>query len=279
MEQLASQQERLRWLIDWLIAEDPRWAEARAAGELAVPQDAQARCRLYRSLVNVREPRAASAEYLQVEDAYLRQRLRERGAVPLHEVRAASAAAGVPGPDLLLWQGDITRLALDGIVNAANEQLLGCFAPCHGCIDNAIHTGAGVRLRLACAELMVAQGAPEPTGRAKITPGFNLPAAHVLHTVGPIVQGPLPTARDRANLASCYRACLDLAAADGLSSVAFCCISTGEFRFPQREAARIAVDTVRAWQAAAAERGGPVPVVVFDVFKDADLAIYQRLLR
>ena len=279
-EQLpAGQQERLAWLIDWLIADDPRWAGARAAGELAVPAVPEERYRLYRSLVNVREPRPVSAEYLQVEDAYLQEALCERGAVSLEEVRAASAATGVPGPDILLWQGDITRLAAGGIVNAANSQLLGCFAPCHGCIDNAIHTAAGVRLRLACDELMRAQGALEPTGRAKVTPGFNLPAARVLHTVGPIVQGPLPTARNRADLASCYRACLDAAAADGLASVAFCCISTGEFRFPQREAARIAVDTVRAWQVAAAAAGRPVPTVVFNVFKDADLAIYQRLLQ
>ena len=291
------QQERLAWLIDWLIADDPRWAAARAAGELAVPDDPAERFRLYRSLVNVREPRPVSAEYLQVEDAYLQQALRERGAVALDEVRAesarllaASAAGGdaeggvdVPAeadsPELLLWQGDITRLAVDGIVNAANSQLLGCFAPCHGCIDNAIHTAAGVRLRFACDELMSAQGAPEPTGRAKITPGFNLPAAHVLHTVGPLVRGPWPTARDKAALASCYRSCLDLAAEHGLGSVAFCCISTGEFRFTQRDAARIAVKTAQGWCERAAAQGSPAPTVVFNVFKDEDLALYRQLLQ
>lgn len=274
------QQERLAYLIDRLIDEDPRWAHARAAGELTVPRDAEERYRLYRSLVNVRPPRAVDAAYLEVEDAYLQERVRAQGSVGLPDIAAAVPAGLQAAADegLYLWQGDICRLELDAIVNAANSQMLGCFMPCHGCIDNAIHTAAGVRLRLACDALMEAQGAPEPTGAAQVTPGFNLPAAHVIHTVGPIVGGPRPSARDRAQLASCYRSCLDAAADRGLASIAFCCISTGEFHFPNRAAAQIALGTVRSWRAEAAAAGRPSPVVVFNVFKDLDYRIYQELL-
>jgi O-acetyl-ADP-ribose deacetylase (regulator of RNase III) len=176
-------------------------------------------------------------------------------------------------PQISLWQGDITRLAVDAIVNAANSQMLGCFVPCHGCIDNAIHTAAGVRLRLACAELMDKQGTPEPTGRAKITQGFNLPARNVLHTVGPIVPDGHPSQSDQELLASCYRSCLELACEYGLSQVAFCCISTGEFGYPQREAAVVAVNTVRSFLSEDTDMK-----VVFDVFSNADLGIYQELL-
>ena len=271
--------ERLARLIGLLADESPRLRAARAQDELAVPAGEEERYRLWRSLVNVRQPRPASGAYLQAEDTFLREEARRKGVVTVEAIRqqAQDSGTGAAG-HLLLWQGDITRLAVDGIVNAANEQLLGCFSPCHGCIDNAIHTQAGVRLRLACAELMRAQGTPEPTGRAKLTAGFNLPAAHVLHTVGPIVAGSRPTQRDREQLASCYEACLDAAAEHGLASIAFCCISTGEFRFPKPEAARIATSTVRTWQQNAASAGRSVPTVVFDVFSDEDFRIYQRLL-
>ena len=176
-------------------------------------------------------------------------------------------------PQLALWQGDITRLRADAIVNAANAALLGCFHPCHGCIDNAIHSAAGLQLRDECARIMDAQGRPEPAGRAKLTPGFNLPARYVLHTVGPIVAGDV-TRRDRAELAACYRACLELAAEHGLSSVAFCCVSTGEFRFPNQEAAEIAVGTVTDFLSAPSS----LQKVIFNVFKDTDRHIYRRLL-
>lgn len=172
-----------------------------------------------------------------------------------------------------MWRGDITTLEVDGIVNAANSQMLGCFAPNHGCIDNAIHTFAGIQLRLACAQLMTAQGHEEPTGRAQITDGYNLPARHVLHTVGPIV-GWRVTPRDQASLASCYRSCLQLAHERGLRSLAFCCISTGEFHYPNDQAARIAVDVVDAYLQ---ETDDPLEVV-FNVFKPVDDAIYRDLL-
>ena len=176
-------------------------------------------------------------------------------------------------PGLYLWQGDITTLQCDAIVNAANSGMTGCYVPNHRCIDNAIHTFAGVELRLACAELMEQQGCPEPTGRAKITPAFNLPCKYVLHTVGPIIDGRV-TQRDRELLASCYRSCLALAAENGMESVAFCCISTGEFHFPNDLAAQIAVETVKQFM----NRKTSVKKVIFNVFKDLDKAIYAKLL-
>ncbi len=189
-----------------------------------------------------------------------------RGTVSLADIPAAE-------PGIYLWRGDITRLAVDGIVNAANSALLGCFAPCHGCIDNAIHSAAGVQLRQACADIMRRQGHQEPTGQAKITPAFNLPCRYVLHTVGPIVCGRL-TAQDRRQLVSCYRACLQLAVQNGLTSLAFCCISTGEFCFPAPVAAQIAVDTVRQFQKQSANK----LEVIFDVFTPNDYRLYRQLL-
>ena len=170
-------------------------------------------------------------------------------------------------------QNDTTTVKVDAIVNAANSAMLGCFIPCHGCVDNAIHTAAGFQLRRECARMMALQPGEEPPGRAKITNAYNLPCRYVLHTVGPIVCGAV-TAEDRALLASCYRSCLELAAAHGCRSVAFCCISTGEFRFPNEEAARIAVETVEAYQT----QHPHTIEVIFNVFKDTDREIYQRLL-
>lgn len=194
------------------------------------------------------------------------------------EEKGVVEGAALPAIDghsrITVWSGDITRLKVDAIVNAANSALLGCFCPCHGCIDNAIHSAAGLQLRDECAEIMRAQGRPEPAGRAKLTRAYNLPARYVLHTVGPIV-GRWVTWKDRRELAACYRSCLALAAEHDLRSVAFCCISTGEFHFPNQEAAEIAVRTVREFleqQTTSVER------VIFNVFKDLDAAIYRRLL-
>ena len=176
-------------------------------------------------------------------------------------------------PRIAVWQGDITRLAVDAIVDADNSALLGCFCPCHGCIDNAIHSAAGLQLRDECNRIMTAQGHPEPAGGAKLTRAYNLPARYILHTVGPVVRGRV-SRRDRAELASCYRSCLELAAAEGLRSVAFCCISTGEFHFPNREAAEIAVRTVKEFL----RQDTSIQKVIFNVFKDLDAQIYRRLL-
>ena len=253
--------ERLDFLIRCLLKEKDEYRD------IGIPAGRREKQRLLRSLMNVRPPVPAREEFLKAQDAYLQARLAERGVTDLRDLTPVQ-------PGLYLWQGDITTLRCDGIVNAANSRMLGCFVPCHGCIDNAIHTYAGVRLRLECAELMAAQGAEEPTGRAKITKAYNLPCRYVLHTVGPVIAGRV-TPQDRALLAGCYRSCLDLAAENGLHSLAFCCISTGEFRFPNELAAQIALQTVRAWQ-----RQHPHRIeVIFNVFKDSDKEIYRRLLR
>ena len=257
-----TQEERLDYLIWALAAEEPKYAG------LKVPADTEEKKRLLRALFNLRPPRAAGERLLAVQDADLKEELSARGAVPADEL--ASAA----GDGICLWQGDITTLAADAVVNAANSALLGCFVPCHRCIDNAIHTYAGIQLRLACHEIMRRQGHAEPAGGAKITSAFNLPSRYVIHTVGPIVDGE-PTGRDCAELASCYRSCLKLAKENKLRSVAFCCISTGEFRFPNEAAAKIAVETVREFLR---EKNAGMRVI-FNVFKDIDREIYAKLLR
>ena len=255
-----NQTERRIFLIRELLREEPRYRRA------AVPEGEQEQRELLRALMNVRPPRAVSEEFLRVQDAYLQQVNAERGVTQLEELSPADG-------ELYLWQGDITTLACDAIVNAANSGMTGCYRPLHNCIDNCIHTYAGVQLRLRCAELMAAQGHEEPTGQAKLTPAYNLPSRYVIHTVGPIVDGRL-TREHRALLASSYRACLDAAADVGCGSIAFCCISTGVFGFPKREAAEIAVQTVKDWKA---ENASAIRVI-FNVFGDEDLAIYRGIL-
>ena len=257
-----NQQERCLWLIRALLDEMPEYRDT------PIPALPDRRWRLLRSLMNVRPPMPATDEFLAVQDAFLRQMTAEKGLVD-----AASLPSGATDERVTLWQGDITTLKCDAIVNAANSRMLGCFSPCHGCIDNIIHTMAGVQLRLACDGIMQAQGHEEPAGQAKITPGFNLPAKHVLHTVGPIVDGPL-TREHEWLLASCYRSCLELADRNGCRSVAFCCISTGVFMFPNERAAEIAAETVRKYY----EDTGSGIRTVFNVYKDLDYRIYQALL-
>lgn len=222
----------------------------------------------FRALVNTRPPWPARDEFLAEQDELLQGLIDEAG---IH--RVDEAAPSPTDARLRLWRGDITTLAVDAIVNAANAQMLGCWVPGHYCIDNAIHTYAGVQLRIACAQLMEAQGHEEPTGTAKVTDAYNLPSRRVIHTVGPIANG-MPTARHRLQLASSYRSCLDAATAEHLRSIAFCCVSTGVFGFPQREAAQIAVDTVRAWL----DDTQSDITVVFNVFEVRDEQIYRELL-
>lgn len=226
------------------------------------PQNEDAQFRLFRSLVNVRCPKPISSKYLTAQDVFLRKEIRNitdwRDLTP-REV------------GIYLWQGDITTLRVDAIVNAANSGMTGCYYPCHKCIDNCIHTYAGVQLRNYCAEIMQEQGYPEPTGQAKVTPAFNLPSKYVIHTVGPIVDGRL-TDEHRKLLASCYRSCLKLAEEHQLESIAFCCISTGAFCFPNDEAARIALREVRHYR-----RNGGKCNIIFDVFGDKDRIIYEQL--
>lgn len=251
-------------LIALLLDEMPEYR----AQAVQVGEDHAAQRGLLRALMNVRPPRPLSEEFLRLQDELLSAEREERGVVDVMTLPAVPS-----DPRIVLWQGDITRLAADAIVNAANSALLGCFIPCHRCIDNAIHSATGLQLRTECAAIMEQQGHPEETGRAKLTAGYNLPARHVLHTVGPIVTGAL-TDEDRVLLASCYRSCLSLAAAHRLRSVAFCCISTGEFHFPNAAAAEIAVREVRAFL----RENDSIERVIFNVFKDEDRAIYERLL-
>ena len=255
-----TQAERREYLIRALLAE-------RGLRQTDVPQrgEQQQKAQL-RALFNLRAPKPASAEFLAVQDAYLQEALREKG--------LTDADALTPVRDrICLWQGDITTLRCDAIVNAANERMLGCFCPNHGCIDNAIHTFAGVQLRCFCADMMEKQGHEEVTGGAKITPAFNLPCRYILHTVGPVVSGEV-TATDRTLLASCYESCLTLAERHGVETLAFCCISTGEFCFPPQEAATTALETVSRYLA----RNTSLKKVIFNVFKNSDADIYRRLL-
>ena len=256
--------EQIRILNQLLLDEMPEY-QAQAA---RFPKEEMAQRRLLRSLMNIRPPMPLNPAFLAIQDELLSAEREEKGVVA-----ADSLPVTARYPQIALWQGDITRLQADAIVNAANSALLGCFCPCHRCIDNAIHSAAGLQLRDECSTIMIAQGHSEPNGQAKLTRGYNLPARYVLHTVGPIVQGRV-TEQDRAELASCYRSCLELAAAHRLESVAFCCISTGEFHFPNREAAEIAVRTVTDFL----QKQTSIKKVIFNVFKDADKQIYRELL-
>lgn len=233
---------------------------------MEIPANTQAQKRLLRSLLNLRMPRPVSRAFLEIQDAYLQAETAGKGVTNLADLQPVRDG-------LYIWQGDITTLRCDAIVNAANAQMLGCFCPCHGCIDNAIHTFSGVQLRAACAELMRRQGHEEYAGGAKITPAYNLPCQYVLHTVGPVIHGEV-TKKDEELLAACYRSCLELAEANGIQSMAFCCISTGEFHFPNQRAAEIAVRAVSAYK----QRTQSKMKVIFNVFKETDLHIYQALL-
>jgi O-acetyl-ADP-ribose deacetylase (regulator of RNase III) len=236
------------------------------APSASTPPDAEGKWRLLRALVNVRRPEPVGDDFLTVQDELLRSIIAEKGVTDIADLRPVRDR-------LYLWRGDITTLRVDAIVNAANSGMLGCFVPNHACIDNAIHSFAGVQLRLDCAALMERQGGPEPTGQAKITAAYNLPSKYILHTVGPIITGAL-TRQDCELLASCYRSCLELAEQNGVQSIAFCCISTGEFRFPNEEAAKIAVKTVEEY---ITDRLSKVKVV-FNVFKEKDYDVYRSLL-
>ncbi|MBQ6100715.1 MAG: protein-ADP-ribose hydrolase [Bacteroidales bacterium] len=249
---------RLDTLIKTLIDEDPQFSE------LQIPNDLQDKRDLFRALRNVRWPKPISEEFLRLQDEELQEQLNEKGIVELPDV------------PMQIWQGDITRLKVDAIVNAANSQMLGCFHPLHKCIDNAIHSAAGVQLREECYRLMQQQGHEEPTGQAKITKAYNLPCKYVIHTVGPIIPNGIPTEFQKEQLASCYRSIMGCADENGLESVAFCCISTGEFRFPNELAAEIAVKTVSDYLST--HPNTSLKHIVFNVFKDVDKEIYQRYL-
>lgn len=249
---------KLLYLIKYLLAENTRYEG------IAIPESGEERFRLFRSLVNIRPPKPVSEDFLAVQDEFLKERIYSNGITDIADLTPAEKG-------IYLWKGDITSLKCDAIVNAANSQMIGCFQPCHSCIDNAVHTFAGVQLRLECAEIMNIQGSEEPTGTAKITRAYNLPCSSIIHTVGPIVSGAL-TEKHCRQLESCYKACLETAVRNNVQSIAFCCISTGVFGFPQREAAEIAVKTVRRF------RENHSIEVIFNVFRQDDYDIYSVLL-
>ena len=257
-----NQQERRMYLIRALLQENAAYRDT------AIPDSEAEQKRLLRGLMNVRMVKKSSAEFLNIQDAYLQEEQSKRVLIDVSGLTPVSL-----DPRMVLWQGDITTLKVDAIVNAANSGMCGCFYPLHGCIDNIIHSRSGIQLRLYCADMMHKQGHEEATGQAKITPAFNLPCKYVLHTVGPIIRGAV-TERDCELLESCYRSCLTLAAESGVESIAFCCISTGEFHFPNEKAAKIAVQTVKNFLATETR----IKKVVFNVFKDMDKEIYRKLL-
>ena len=254
--------EKRLYLIKELLSELPQYRN------MEIPNNTEEQKRLLRSLMNIRAPRPIGNEFLKVQDEYLSAEVAEKGITD-----SAALPVSLVNSRLVLWRGDITTLKVDAIVNAANSALRGCFVPCHSCVDNVIHSVSGIQLRLACDQLMTEQGYDEPTGRAKITPAFNLPCHYVLHTVGPIVHGQL-TQQHCRQLADCYRSCLELAANHGLKSIAFCCISTGEFHFPQKKAAEIAVQTVTKFL----QTDTQIEKVIFNVFKQEDYDIYRAIL-
>ena len=249
--------DKLDFLINYLLSERNE--------EIEISEDENAKFRLYRSLVNIRPAMPASAEFMRVEDEFLTEFTNNKGITDISDLVSIE-------DKIYLWQGDITTLKCGAIVNAANAGLTGCYQPCHNCIDNCIHTFAGVRLRFKCNEIMQAQGYEEPTGQAKITPAYNLPCDYVIHTVGPIVSGRLNNEHCRL-LESCYKSCLEIAIENNIQSVAFCCISTGVFGFPQERAAEIAIKTVREHL-----KIYDNIQIIFNVFKEDDYEIYRRLL-
>lgn len=257
-----TQQERLLYLLEGLVAE----YKEKHNEYIDIPVNEEEQFTLFRSLCNIRPAGGMSLEWMKIESEYLNILAHEKGIITINDMKERE-------PQIYLWQGDITRLSVDAIVNAANNKLLGCFAPNHKCIDNEIHTFAGIELRMECARMTEYMEMPEKTGVARMTYGYNLPAKHVIHTVGPIIDEEV-TDKERHELASCYRSCLQLANAYNLHSIAFCCISTGEFRFPNEEAAQIAVHTVRTYL----KESNSKIKVVFNVFKDIDYDIYDKLL-
>ena len=256
-----NQEERRTYLIAYLLK------ERNLQTEVVIPTEVDEQKRLLRTLLNLRQPNPMNEDFLVVQDAYLQAELAEKGITDFRDLAEVVE-------DFYLWQGDITTLKCDAIVNAANAQLLGCFSPNHGCIDNAIHTYSGIQLRLACSEIMQKQGKLERTGQAKITFAYNLPCKYILHTVGPIVRGDLTKEHEMA-LENCYKSCLNLAEKYQLKSIAFCCISTGEYHFPNERAAQIALHTIKSYKK---ERKSKIKIIL-NVFKELDREIYAKLLR
>ncbi|MCQ1532586.1 protein-ADP-ribose hydrolase [Mitsuokella jalaludinii] len=262
------QDQRLDYLVDAFKKDSVQYKE------LETPKDTEGKRRILWSLMNIRMPRKMDKAVLSVQDEYLQERVRENGIVELDDIPMIRERMSI-------WQGDITRLAVDAIVNAANSQMLGCFVPMHTCIDNCIHTFAGVELRAECSRQMnqlrlkYGKDYEQPTAVPMLTDAYNLPAKKVIHVVGPIVRYELTPELEK-DLADCYRNTLDMCLEHGLKSVAFCCISTGVFHFPNKRAAEIAVSTVSSWLS---QHPSAMERVIFNVFKDEDKTYYEELIR
>lgn len=267
-----TQEERLDYLVRELVKEEEELEE------VEIPEEYAEKRRFLRSLMNIRMPRKISREFLKVQDEFLQEEAEDKGIIYVENLPSAADRrpnTGVKHADkMVLWQGDITRIACDAIVNAANSRLLGCFIPNHGCIDNAIHSAAGLQLREECAMLMAEETDEVAPGQAKITGAYNLPCSYVIHTVGPIVEDAV-TEKEEGELRACYRNCLELAEKNKLESIAFCCISTGEFHFPHEAAAKIALETIDEFM----EKAVHLKKVVINVFLEEDYKIYDKLFR
>lgn len=267
MSEQWTQNQRLDYLVGEFKTDSIQYKD------LVTPKDTEGKRRILRSLMNIRMPKVLSDEVLAVQDEYLAGRAEEKGIVRLSDIPVIRNG-------LSIWQGDITRLAVDVIVNAANSQMLGCFVPMHTCIDNCIHTFAGVQLRAECNRQMnqlrmrYGKDYEQPTAVPMITDAYNLPAKKVIHIVGPIVQNQLTPYLEN-KLADCYRNTLDLCLENDLKTVAFCCISTGVFHFPNKRAAQIAIRTVDGWLS---QHPGAMERVIFNVFKDEDREYYEELI-
>ncbi|HJC92237.1 MAG TPA: protein-ADP-ribose hydrolase [Candidatus Mediterraneibacter excrementigallinarum] len=272
------QNERLDYLLREFKEDSVRYRDLEVSGDYMEKRMA------LRSLMNIRMPGKMAEEVVRVQDEFLSEEAEEKGIVTLDEIPAIAEQYGSSHPfadKISIWQGDITRLQVGVIVNAANSQMLGCFVPCHRCIDNAIHSAAGIELREECSHYMKRRKMQygsryeEPTGQAVLTKGYNLPAKYVIHTVGPVVGGRLTQAL-RDDLRNCYRNVLQCCVENQIRSVAFCCISTGEFHFPNDEAAKIAVETVTDFLK---EHGEEFDRIILNVFKDIDRELYEEELK
>lgn len=267
MTEKMTQDQRLDYLVEEFKKDSVQYKD------LETPKDTEGKRYVLRSLMNIRMPKPFPEEALAVQDDYLAGRAEEKGVVRLSDIPVTRGAVSI-------WQGDITRLAVDAIVNAANSQMLGCFVPMHICIDNSIHTFAGIQLRAECNRQMnqlrsrYGQDYEQSTAVPMLTDAYNLPAKKVIHVVGPIVQYGLTPELEK-DLANCYLRTLDMCVENNLKSVAFCCISTGVFRFPNKRAAHIAVSTVNGWLS---QHPGAMDRVIFDVFKDEDRKYYEELV-
>lgn len=269
MKKFNNQEERLNFLIRQLLGENSEYKNFDF--EEIKKTRIEEKKKIYRGLVNLRIPiKEKNNELIEAENEYLQEELKNKKVTELFEIEEIQK-------DIYLWKGDITLLKVDAIVNAANSRMLGCFVPNHACIDNCIHTFAGIQLREECNEIMLKQGHFEQTGKAKITLAYNLPCKFVIHTVGPIILNKLSpvSEEDKQLLKNCYISCLELAVHNNLKSIAFCCISTGEFHFPNKLAANIAIDTVKEFKM----KNKSDIKIVFNVFKDLDFDIYADLLK